>query len=264
MSIIVDPETSIVEPQDSSQTIAPGNPPLDDGLPDKFKGKSAKDIADAYQSLESELGRARNEIGTTRRLADELLGIRKEEMKANQPARKPITSTDLLDSPEETITEAVNRASEAATADLRKATARLEADLELRGFEQRHPGYEGVIASPEFRTWVTKSQYRQGLATKAARNDFTAADELFGLYEDTKNVAAPNQSSPDPVKAPSAKTVGFAKSGGSTPAGGSSAGSGGKPILRREELIRLRIDNPDEFDRRNDEIMLAYAEKRVR
>ena len=42
------------------------------------------------------------------------------------------------------------------------------------------------------------------------------------------------------------------------------AGVSGKPFLSKEELSKLRNENPKEYKRRNAEIMQAYADKRVR
>lgn len=75
MASIQDPATPQVE-----QTVAPD--PLDADLPEKLRGKSPKELADMYRNLESELGRARNEIGQVRNLADELLGINRAQRQA--------------------------------------------------------------------------------------------------------------------------------------------------------------------------------------
>ncbi len=81
----------------------------DDGVPEKFRGKSIADVVASYQSLESELGRARNEIGTSRRVLDELLNLRRIGEEKSRPEAKPVTAHELAENPEETITNVAQR-----------------------------------------------------------------------------------------------------------------------------------------------------------
>lgn len=275
-SIVVDPEqierdeaaaAEAALEANKASTEAPETPePSEDDIPEKFKGKSMKDIVDMYRNAETELGRKNNEIGMIRKLADELIGVRATERQAaqvNQPKPEPLTTDKLLDSPEEAILGVVRREASSKTEDLEAKVQSLETRLMVEDFEKRHPGFQRTMESQEFGGWLQKSPYRQRLGHAAAQGDFGAADELFGLYEEYAAVTAP-QTTAAPAKAsPSARQATLARSGGST-AGGVVPSSDGKKVFTRAELMKMRIDNPEEFDMRQEEILAAYREKRVK
>lgn len=253
------PQTQDAGQQQTQQT---GEPEL----PEKYRGKTAAEIAEMHRNLESELGRARNEIGQVRRLADELLGINRAQTArteaANQPpARKPLTPDDILSNPEQAITAVVK-----AEADTRVRTEadridRLEAELVLARFERKHPDYRTTMEDPQFVSWVQRSTLRGQLAQAAAAGNYAAADELFTLYEEAKAMTATTQQT---TQTDAARKAGLARPGGASAAGGAGQDKGGKPIWSRAKLMEMRINNPEEFERLQPEILLAYAEKRVK
>jgi hypothetical protein len=49
-------------------------------------------------------------------------------------------------------------------------------------------------------------------------------------------------------------------SGNANPA----SNSGGKPIYKRSDLVRMKIYEPERYEANQDEILLAYQEGRVR
>jgi len=130
-------------------------------------------------------------------------------------------------------------------------------------FEKKHPGFQATMATQEFGTFVQGSQYRKNLAIKAAQGDFTAADELFGLYEDVKSTKGTTTTQQNDEGVSAARKASLARGGGSSASGVVPSGDG-KKILSRTELMEMRIKRPDEFDARQDEILQAYREKRVR
>lgn len=259
--VVDDTVTTVVVTE--TQKDPPASPPeADDGLPDKFRGKSAAEIAQAYANLESELGRARNEIGTNRRLVDELLNLRREPPAKSEPARQPVTTYDLTENPEETITQVAKRVADERTAGAEERLSRLENDLQAQEFEKRHPGYRDLATKPEFVQWIQGSKTRVKLVSQAAQNDWDAGDELLNLWKEHQALK-PSAPSPDPKE--QARQAGLAKSGGSGANKVVSAGDG-KKIYSRVELAKLYATNPQEYDRLMDsgELRQAYLEKRVR
>jgi hypothetical protein len=166
----------------------------------------------------------------------------------------------LLENPEDSIVDVVKRESHARTQSLEQRTAELESELMVERFEKRHPGFQSTMQSQEFGSFVQGSNYRRKLAVAAAKGDFDAADELFGLYEENKEVP-PQQKQNEGVAA--ARQASLAKSGGSSANGVVPTGNG-KRVFTRAELMEMRIKRPDEFDMQQDEILAAYREKRVR
>lgn len=238
---------------------------VEDALPEKYRGKALEDIIAMHREAERELGRARNEVGQIRRLADELLGIRRAELERqpqpSPPPRQKLTTDTLFEDPERAITEVVKAEADARTQEVAARTARLEAELALSRFEKKHPDYLNTMQDEAFAAWVQASPYRVRLAQRAVQNDFEAADELFSLFAEVKPAA------PSPNKGvEAARQAGLARSGGA--AGGRSGGSAGRSsnkIWSRAELIELRIKDPDKFDSLyKTEIEPAYREGRVK
>ena len=263
-SLIVEPASEGNAPE--PQVTAPVQAPEDD-LPEKYRGKSIKDIVEMHRHAESELGRKNNEIGSIRKLADELIGIRRIEAEAANTANKPkpITADQLIDNPEETILQVARREATERTKELADRLGATEAELALARFEKKHPDYQRVMVDPDFGKWVESSPYRQQLALKAGQNgDLLAGDELFSLYAEQRlsRQDSPEAEKPDTGIA-AAKKAGLARSGGST-AGKVVPSAGDKPIFKRSDLMEMRIKNPDEFDRLQPQILEAYREKRVK
>lgn len=239
-------------------------PKPEDQLPDKYKGKSLTEIVEMHRNAESELGRARNEIGQVRRLADELLGINRAQAPRteveNPPPRKKLTSDRLLDDPEQAVVEVVRSEAEQRERAQAERMARLEAELLLTKFERKHPNFQSTIADPKFAEWVQKSSLRGSLAQRAYQGDYTAADELLTLFNEAQ---PPVESKKDPDPADQARKAGLVRPGSSAAAGNTNPNAG-KQIWSRAKLMEMRLNNPEEFERLQPEILKAYAEKRVR
>jgi hypothetical protein len=261
--IVVDPETPESElaavPATNQQTTQ------QDDLPEKYRGKSIQDIIAMHQNAESELGRKNNEVGVIRKLADELIGVRASERQVNPPpARKPLTTDDILTDPETKILEVVREEARSGAEEREQRLARLEASLQVQAFEKKHPGFNDTMRSPDFGQWIqTGSDYRKRLAMRASQGDFEAADELFGLYKEHASATPPGDTGQQESGTAAARQATTVRSGGST-AAGVIPSSNDKKVWSRTELLDMRINRPDEFDARQPEILAAYAEKRVR
>lgn len=260
--VVSDEVTTVVVAETQDIPEAPSKAE-EQGVPDKFRGKSAAEIAQAYANLESELGRARNEIGTNRRLVDELLNLRRDPPAKSEPARQPVTPYDLTENPEEAITRVAKQVADERTAGAEERLAQLENSLAAQDFEKRHPGWRNLGNDQEFVEWARGSNTRIRLAQRAAQNDWDSGDELLNLWNEHKALKGSSSPKPDPKDA--AKAAGLAKSGGSGANKVVSSGDG-KKIYSRVELARLYANNPEEYDRLMDsgELRQAYAEKRVR
>lgn len=253
--------------QDNPEGEQPAEP-QEPEIPEKYRGKSVQEIIDMHVNAERELGRARNEVGTVRRLADELLGINRaqfESRREDKPEPRPKLTTDsLFEDPDRAITEVVSREAEERTRELNERLARSEAALALTAFEKKHPTFRQTMEDDAFIAWVQQSPYRMRLAQGAVHNDYVAADELFSLYEEVKGQPSAPAAAPAPSGAERARRDTLARPGGS-PSAGVGGTSQGKKIWSRTELIEMRIKDPQKFDALYEsEILPAYAEKRVR
>lgn len=257
-NIVVDPESEAPEPEQAAT-------PHEAKKPSKFEGKSLDDVISAYTNLEQEYGRKANELGQMRKLTDQLLGLEQAKLKRAEeeakPAPKKLTSDELFEDPDGSITAKAREIAEARAAQTDQRVYQLEAALREEVFEKKHPGFRKTLESDDFIAFVRQSPYRQGLIQRAAMDDWTAADELFMAWEERQQLHTASQS-PEPKKA--AKQAGLVKSGGSSAAGVQPRHEG-KKIYSRAELIDMRIKDPDGFDERfQSEYLPAYLEGRVR
>ena len=257
-NIVVDPEELESPPASQSEVVSP---PPEDKIPPKFRGKSLDEIVDAYSELESELGRKGNEVGQLRRLTDQLLGLEEAKKRAEEKPQRKITSDDLFDDPDKSITERAREIAEERAARTDERVFHLERQLVEEAFERKHKGFREKLQDEDFINFVRGSEYRKGLIVKAAQDDWVAADELFTAYEEARS-SAPAQPVSNTRQA--AKQSTLVKSGGSS-ASGVVPRNDGKKIYSRTDLINMRINNPEEFDERySTEFLPAYLEGRVK
>ena len=115
-------------------------------IPSKFKGKSLEDVISSYQQLESEYGRRNNEVGSLRKLTDQLLELDKKE--TAKPQRQAVTVDSLLENPDDVITQSIeaNPRLKAIEDSLVKA----DRQKELQAFEAKHPNWTDTVQSQEF------------------------------------------------------------------------------------------------------------------
>lgn len=235
----------------------------DTSIPEKFRGKSLAEVVQSYENLEREFGRKSNEIGQLRKLTDQLLELErpKEEKKEE---KKVIDSDSLLENPGEVINQVIND-----NPTLKKIEEQLvsrDREVAKKAFEDKHKDWKEVMGSPEFSEYVTKSQIRLQMLQKADQEyDYATADELL---EDFKDYI--HRSAPAPLEENSSKTNEESEKAkeeaGKSLASHSKSKSrvSSKKIYKRSQLIQMQIDNPAEYERRQEEFRKAYEEGRVR
>lgn len=252
---------------ESKDTAAPATT----DVPEKFRGKSVKDVVEMYQNLESRLGVMANDLGVQRQLTDRILDLkRSDDLRKNTPAAErakpvPVTANDLLDRPQETLERVVEAANSRVTEDVNARLARMEASLAQQTFTARHPDFQTVVAKPDFVSWVQASPIRLRAAAAANQGNWQIADELLTEFKGGKQVTT----EPTEGKQPSADLAGARKaaletSGSAGTTDGKS--SGGKKTYRRADLMRLRINDPEAYydESFQNEILQAHAEGRVK
>jgi hypothetical protein len=234
----------------------------EESLPDKYRNKTASELARMHQEAEKLLGRQAQEVGEIRKLADQLIQERLIEGKKRQvepEQQEPeLTDVDFFADPVKAVNKAVE--SHPAVLQAKVAAVQMQQRESLNRLTSAHPDYKDIVAEDGFTEWVNKSRVRQSLFQQAHRAyDVEAADELFSTYKELKqrkaevvSEGATNLKS-DSEKALKAVAV---------PSGGS--GETSKKIYRRADLIDLQIRDPERYMALQDEILLAYAERRVR
>lgn len=221
-------------------------------IPDKFKDKSAEDIAKAYTELEKEFGRKNNEVGELRKLTDDFL---KSQLDEPTKESNKIDLDDLLENPNDVITKSIDDNPRIAALEKELQEAKIEKQRSY--FDERHPDANELLSSTDFQNWVTGSPVRHNLFAQANTNfDYQTLDEVFNLYGELRGASKEKAEKKAATKRKEElRDVSVDK--GST-------GEVTKKIYRRADLIRLKQTNPSRYSDMNDEIVLAYQERRVR
>jgi len=244
--------SSIEEVEQEAPTKEPT--PENDDIPDKYKGKSVKEIVRMHQEAERAIGKQGSEVGELRRIVDDF--VKAQTVTKQEQAPDVEDEVDFFTDPDKAIARAIEkhpkvRQAEELTVNMKKAEA-------LANLKSNHPDYGDVINDPAFGEWVAKSKVRQELFSRADRNyDFDSADELLTTWKERKQVVAQSQEIEKVERKQAIKSA----------ATGSTKGSGetaSKKTYRRADIINLMRTNPDRYEELAPEIMQAYAEGRVK
>lgn len=229
-----------------------------DDLPEKYKGKSAKEIARMHMEAEKALGRQGSEVGDLRRIVDDFVKSQalKQTTTQQQQAPEPLDDVDFFADPQKAIEKAIERhpkvrEAEIVAQNLKKAEA-------VAKLKAEHPDFMEVVADPSFQEWVGKSKVRQELLVRADQGfDTEAASELIGSFKERKQMV---QQTVQTEKVARKQALQQASTGAVKGSGESAS----KKIYRRQDIIDLMQRDPERYQALQPEIMRAYAEKRVR
>ena len=239
------PEAPVVEAVEES---------TEEDLPEKYKGKSASDIARMHQELEKRLGQQSSEVGELRRHFDEYV---QSNVQAQQSAPEVVEEVDFFADPNAAMARAIDNHPTLKQA--QQVAAEMAKSQALAKLKASHPDMDTVLQDGGFREWVSGSPIRRELYQQAdTRYDFAAADELITLYKERQGVVkqtakVEKQHQKNEVKRASTGTA------RSNPEGATS-----KKIYRRRDIIELMNSDPKRYEALLPEIMKAYEEKRVK
>lgn len=249
-------DLSVEEPAVAQAEEAPldQDKPEDEDIPDKYRGKSAKEIARMHQEAEKALGRQGSEVGELRRIVDQFIQSQNVQ-KQQQHAPEADEEIDFFADPQQAINKAIAKhpkvqQAEQVALELRKAEA-------FTNLKNRHPDFKDIVGSQDFAEWIGKSKVRQELFVRADKGfDLDAADELLSTYKERKQVISQTQAVEQIQRKQAVKDASTGNVKGSSE-------SSSKKKYRRQDIIELMIKDPDRYAALQPEIMAAYAEKRV-
>jgi hypothetical protein len=226
----------------------------DDDIPDKYRGKSVKDIVRMHQEAERAIGKQGSEVGELRRIVDDF--VRTQTVTQQQQAPVVEDEVDFFTDPDTAIARAIERHPKVRQAE--ELNGQLKRAEALANLKAAHPDFTEVVQDGSFAEWIGKSKVRQELFSRADRNfDFDAANELLSTWKERKQVVNQSQA----VEKIERKQAIRSASTGSTKGSGETAS---KKTYRRADIIELMRTNPDRYQQLSDEIMKAYAEGRVK
>lgn len=231
-------------------------------LPERFKGKSAEEIAQSYMELEKLNSRQAQNLGQLRKTADDLLALQLREVKHGQdkPTTKPVESSDLFDDPDTAIR---NVAKQEADTRVKALEAELMNERAARAkgeFTKQFPTWEQDVHNPEFIDWINEKPHRVRLARDADSGDFGAAETLFGTYYDQREAKQAKVSKEE--RRQKVKEVTLESAGAGAP---DLETKYSRTALMEKRLAAKRGDrNADHWLRSNAEsIAIAYEEGRI-
>lgn len=243
--------------EDAQEEATPEAEPVqddDDDIPEKYKGKSVKDIVRMHQEAERAIGKQGSEVGELRRIVDDF--VKAQTVTKQEQAPEVEDEVDFFTDPDRAIAKAIEkhpkvRQAEELSAQMKRAEA-------LANLKQAHPDFTEVVQDGSFVEWIGKSKVRQELFSRADRNfDFDAANELLSTWKERKQVVSQSEAVEKIQRKQAVKTA----STGATKGSGETAS---KKTYRRADIIELMRTNPDRYEQLAPEIMQAYAEGRVK
>lgn len=241
-------EETPAEPVTNPENAGPANVSATDDVPEKYRGKSLADVIHMHQEAEKAYGRGQNELGELRKLTDQILQQQLGE--TSDTKRKKLDTDSLLEDP-----DAALEASIAENPRIKELEAKLTARERAEGqaaFNRKHPNAGTLVNDPAFLKWASASPTRQRLLAQADQTfDYELASEIITMYEQTLGDQTVDKSEDK------------AALGNAKPSAGSASG-GKKVYFKRAELMRLKAEDPERYEKLQPQIMAAYAEGRVR
>ncbi len=225
--------------------------PTEEDIPDKYRNKSPAELVRMHQEAERMLGRQSGEVGELRKVVDEF--VMSQSTKKEETVDEEI---DYFSDPEKAIQRAIEK--HPAVQEAQKTSLDMKKSSAQAMLKEKHPDMADILTDEKFVSWVGESQVRTNLLRQADRNfDYEAADEIFSLWKDRQSLIGQT------VNAEKSSRNSALKAASTGGASGTSE-TNSKKIFRRADIIKLMKNDPDRYTAMSDEIMLAYAEGRVK
>ena len=224
----------------------------EDDLPEKYRGKSAKEIAEMHQQAEKLIGKQGSEVGELRKVVDDFIST--QTLKESQTTETPVTSDEFYENPQKNVNKQID--SHPAIKEAKKAAQEMKRTATLTRLNSEYPDLETTVQDPNFAEWIKSSKVRSELYNRAeVEFDYDAAHELLGNWSDKKERVAKVAETSKIDKDNQLKAASIGSKGNNEPVS--------KKKYRRSDIIKLMQTDPDKYDALSDEIMLAYQEGRV-
>lgn len=221
-------------------------------LPEKYRGKTAKEIAKMHEEAEKLISRQGGEVGELRKVVDDFIKTQTlKESKQEQPIEE---EADYFVDPKQAVNKAIDN--HPAVKEAKQASLAMRQQEVLNKLGSKYPDFMTTVQDPSFAEWVKASRIRTEMFARAETQfDFDAADELLSNWQDRQGkshevVETANIDRSRQLKAASVTTQG-------------STESVTKKKFRRADIIKLMQTDPDRYDAMSTEIMQAYQEGRV-
>ena len=252
MAQVLDDVLESSETTDSLETIDEVVEEIVEELPEKYRNKSVKDIIAMHQEAERFIGKQGGEVGDLRKVVDDFI----KTQTSNNLKTQEVDSNDddFFIDPKIAVNKAIENhpaIKEAQQVTLANKQANIQNQL-----AKDFPDYKEVVGSPAFAEWINGSRVRTELYNRAQNNfDYDSAQELLSTWNERQGI---NKRVTETAKLDRNLQLKAADVGG-----GNAQESVSKKKYRRSDIIKLMQTDPDTYEARSQEIMLAYREGRV-
>lgn len=225
------------------------------GLPDKYQGKSLAEVAQMHQEAEKLLGRQSTEVGELRKVVDDYI-TNQTQHSAPQQDVEPEDDLDYFTDPQAAVNRAIENHPKIREAE--EYTAQYKKQTSLAQLQSKHPDMQDILSDNSFVEWIKESKIRTQLFVEADQNyNADAADELFTLWKERKGIAAQTANVEKQARQQQIRAANTGNAQGSSE-------TTRRKVYRRADLIKLMKEDPDRYQALSEEILKAYAEKRVK
>lgn len=231
-------------------------PQTDEDIPEKYRGKSMKELVEMHRNAEQALGKQSSEVGELRKVVDDYISAQLVEKQQAPVEQQEDDEYDFFVDPDKAVAKAIENHPKIKEAE--QYTLAQKKQLALSTLQSKHPDMESILKNEKFAEWIKGSKIRTQLFVQADQQyDYDAADELFSLWKERQGIV---QQTAQVEKQARKQQLKSANTGN---ARGTAQGSR-KKIYRRADIIKLMRDDPERYQSLSNEIMQAYQEGRVR
>lgn len=225
--------------------------PVEDDLPEKYKGKSAKEIAKMHQDAEKLIGKQGSEVGELRRVVDDFI---KTQSAKDLKTEETLVDDDFFVEPKSAVKKAIDN--HPAIKEAQQASIQMRRAETVSKLENQFPNFMETVQDPDFADWIKGSRVRTELFTRAETQfDYDSAQELLATWQEKKEFTKKVTETSKLDREKQLKAADIGTTGTSEQVS--------KKKYRRSDIIKLMQTDPDRYDSMSDEIMTAYREGRV-
>lgn len=227
-------------------------------LPEKYKGKSAAELARMHQNLESLMGKQSSEVGELRKAVDQLVQSNMQTQATATSAPEPeIDDSEFFTNPRGAVERLI--AQNPTLQSAQQVAAEMSKQQALAALQNAHPDMNKIVTDADFQKWVGGSKIRTEMFRKADQQyDYEQANELFNLWKERATTVTQAKAVEKLAQKQQLKRA----STGSARA--NPEGKAVKKVYRRRDIIDLMNRDPKRYQAMQSEIMLAYQEGRVK
>ena len=237
------------EEQQVEEQVTPSEP----DIPDKYQGKSAQELVQMHQEAEKLLGRQSSEVGELRKVVDNYI---QAQLTPAPQQEEQVEEGDFFTDPGKAVAHVIQKHPKIKEAE--SVSQQYKMQTALSALKTNHPDMESILQDTKFAEWIQASKIRTKLFVAADKQyDYEAADELFNLWKERQQMIGQAANAEKQSRKQAVRTASTGNASGSSE-------SSPKKIYRRADIIKLMKEDPHRYAALQDEIMRAYAEKRVK